>query len=158
MHLMPQMSYIKDRVPTPDNNWKVTLSLLWGPWRSGLGDHPPRTEPCHPACPQIRGSVGHRVHGPSASSTLLRVCGSAGCRRSSTANATHVHTKLPKTSEASARGPVTAMTWPTSQGSTMPPTLSPSKMSPLTVAVSVRDCPARVKPIGQRGAMQKHNA
>jgi len=30
-------------------------------------------------------------------------------------------------------------------------------MSPLTVAVSVRDCPARVKPIGQSGAMQKPN-
>ena len=79
---MPQMSCIKDRVPTPDNNWKGTLSLLWGPWLSSLGAHPPRTEPCHPACLQISGSVGHRGHGPSASSTLLRVCGSAGCRRS----------------------------------------------------------------------------
>jgi hypothetical protein len=37
----------------------------------------------------------------------------------------------------------------------MPPKLSPSKIIPLTVAVNVSDCPARVKPIGQSGAMQK---
>src|SRR5215475_7887334 len=50
-----------------------------------------------------------------------------------------------------------SITWPTSQGSTMPPKLSPSKIIPLTEAVSVSDCPARVKPIGHRGAMQKPN-
>ena len=31
--------------------WKVTRSLIWGQWLICLRDHPPRTEPCHPACP-----------------------------------------------------------------------------------------------------------
>jgi len=39
----------------------------------------------------------------------------------------------------------------------MHPKLSPSKIIPLTEAVSVSDCPARVKPVGQRGAIQKPN-
>src|SRR5215467_12153932 len=39
----------------------------------------------------------------------------------------------------------------------MPPKLFPSKIIPLTEAVSVSDCPARVKPVGHRGAMPKPN-
>ena len=111
-----------------------------------------------PACLQISGSVGHRSHGPSASSTLLRVC-SAGCRRSSTANATHTCTRRSCRRPASrgARGPVTAVTWPTSQGATMPRRYPRCKMRPLTVAVSVRDCPARANPSARAGPCRSPN-
>ncbi len=68
--LKTQITRTKDHVPTPDKNWKVTLSLLWGQWLIYIREHPPRTEPYHPACPPIRGRVGHRAHCLSASSTL----------------------------------------------------------------------------------------
>jgi hypothetical protein len=62
---------------------------------------------CYVSSPMCRVDVLALLrHCSSASSPLARVCGIAGRRRSSTTNATHVPTRLPKTSETSARGPV----------------------------------------------------
>ena len=54
-----------------------------------------------------------------------------------------------------ARGPLPSMTLPTAVGSTIPPKLSPSRITPVILPVISMDCPARVNPVGQMGAMQK---
>ena len=54
-----------------------------------------------------------------------------------------------------ARAPLPSMTLPTTVGSTIPPKLSPSRIMPVSLPVRAMDCPARVNPVGQMGAMQK---
>ena len=56
-----------------------------------------------------------------------------------------------------ARGPLLSMTLPTTVGSTIPPKLSPSRITPVILPVMVMDWPARVNPVGHMGAMQKPN-
>src|SRR5436190_21509656 len=73
-------------------------------------------------------------------------------------NATKLQARLPKTRYASAAGPMIPNTRPTSQGSTIPPKLSPSRIKLLNRAVRLSDWPAKLKPVAHSGAIKKPNA